>query len=54
MKRYIRYQLVADFGNIRNDYYNYKDSFVAYQKCAEPKTLYGITIKGGINVIFSK
>lgn len=54
MKKYNRYQIVADFGEVCNDYEKYSDAFKDYQKREEPKTLYGITLEGEYRVIFSK
>lgn len=54
MKRYSRYQLIADFGEVCNDYERYNDAFIAYQKQNAPKTLYGYDEQGNPNVIFSK
>lgn len=54
MKKYERYQLVADFGEVCDDYEKYADAFKAYQICEDPKTLFGIKANGDFNVIFSK
>lgn len=54
MKKYKRYQLVADQGEVCEDYESYREAFKEYQTCKEPKTLYGITLEGKFSVILSK
>lgn len=54
MKKYNIYQLKANFGEVDEEYYNYRDAFRKYQRINVPKTLYGITNQGEVNVIFSK
>lgn len=52
--RYERFRLEACFGEKGEDFERYADAFKAYQRCESPKTLYGFTEDGDINVIFSK
>ena len=54
MAKYKIYQLVADFGEVNEEYNNYKEAFSKYQRQETPKTLYGINEQGDISVIFSK
>lgn len=57
MKRYISYYLVADSGQVFEDYHDYKAAYSAYCKeirYGHPATLYGRTIEGDIRVICSK
>ena len=53
-KKYAYYQLVADFGEVNEQYENYRDAFVKYNKTEVPKTLYGFDEQGSPSVIFSK
>ena len=56
MKKYVRYNLVADFGNTNENFDSYKEAFAAYQRSVKfgyPSTLYGFTFEGKINVILS-
>lgn len=52
-KKYVSYQLVADFGEVNELYYDYCEAFRAYQRKDEPKTLYGLTEQNDVSVIFS-
>lgn len=54
VKKYISYRLVADFGEVNEEYYNYREAFANYQRKETPKTLYGTDEQGEISVIFSK
>ena len=51
-RKYEAYQAVDDFDT--KEVYDYKDAVKAYGKMDAPKTLYGITEQGEIEVIFSK
>lgn len=53
-RKYVNYQLNADFGQVFEESENYRDIFQKYQRQESPKTLYGITEQGDVNVIFSK
>lgn len=55
-RKYVRYQLVADFGEVVQDYESYKEAFADYQSEVGnkyPATLYGITLEGEFSVIAS-
>lgn len=57
MKRYLSFNLVADDGQVNEDYYDYRTAYSAYCKeirYGHSATLYGRTIEGDIRVIFSK
>ena len=54
MKKYEYFNLVAECGAVDETFEKYSDAFTAYQKIDAPKTLYGIDVEGGMNVIFSK
>jgi len=56
-RKYVRYQLVADCGQVNNDYENYKSAYHDY--CKEVRhghaaTLYGFDEQDNISVIFSR
>ena len=56
MKKYESYNLIADFGEVNEDFESYKMAFAAYQRevgLGYPCTLYGRTYEGDICVIFS-
>ena len=53
-RKYNVYQLHADYGEVNEEYYNYREAFRRYQSINSPKTLYGITEQGDIEVIMSK
>jgi hypothetical protein len=52
--KYKIYQVVAEFGSVNEEYYNYRDAFAKYQRQEIPKTMYGIDEQGSVSVIFSK
>jgi len=53
MKKYVRFQLVADLGEVSEDFESYREAFRKYHRTDAPKTLYGFTEEGEISVIFS-
>ena len=53
MKKYVRFQLVADFGQVNEDFESYREAFCKYHRTDAPKTLCGFTEEGEISVIFS-
>lgn len=53
MKKYNIYQLQAGNG-VFIESNNYREIFASYQRADVPKTLYGITEQGDIEVIMSK
>lgn len=53
-RKYVRYQLVAEFGTINEESENYHEIATKYFRTDAPKTLYGITEQGDFSVIFSK
>jgi hypothetical protein len=57
MKRYLSFNIVADGGQVNEDYHDYRAAYSAYCKeirYGHPATLYGRTIEGDIRIIFSK
>ena len=54
MKKYVRYQLVAEYGEVIENFEDYSEAFGSYQRADEPKTLYGYSEEGEPSVIFSK
>ena len=48
------YQLNADFGEVFEESEDYRYIFAKYQRQETPKTLYGITEQGDVEVIFSR
>lgn len=53
-RKYVRYTLEADFGNIQEQFENYREAFTRYQLTESPKTLYAFDEQGDGLVIFSK
>lgn len=56
-KKYESYNLVADFGQMNEDFWNYKDAYATY--CTQARyghaaTLYGRDHMGGVHVIWSR
>lgn len=52
--KYEVYEVLADFGQVNETYYSYREAFSKYQRQDTPKTMYGIDEQGGVHVIFSK
>ena len=55
-RKYVRYQLVADFRQVVQDYENYREAFEHHQREVRfgvPSTLYGVTLEGEFSVIAS-
>lgn len=55
-RKYERYKLVADMGQVNEEYGSYVLGFADYckqRKHGNPATLYGITFEGEMSVIFS-
>jgi hypothetical protein len=53
-RKYVRYTLEADFGNIQEHFEDYREAFTRYRLTESPKTLYAFNEQGDISVIFSK
>ncbi len=53
-RKYVLYQLVADYGEVNEEYKSYSEAFAKYQRQDAPKTLYGVDEQWGISVILSK
>lgn len=51
-RKYESYEAVDDFSTEVE--FNYRDALSAYSKMDAPKTLFGITEQGDMEVIFSK
>lgn len=54
MPKYAIYTLVAHFGEVNEEFQNYREAVSAYGKSSTPKTLYGEDEQGNVSVIFSK
>jgi len=54
MKKYVIYGLIAEYGEVNEEFYNYREAFKKYQKSDIPKTLYGINEQGDVSVIYSR
>ena len=54
MKKYANYNVIAADGIINAHFDNYREAFSIYQKCEKPKTLYGYTSQGDVEVIMCK
>lgn len=53
MRKYVIYQLVAEYGEVNENFEDYSEAFRKYQRQDEPKTLYGYNEEGEPSVIFS-
>jgi hypothetical protein len=53
-RKYVRYTLVSEYGNIQEEFEVYRDALTRYQVTESPKTLWGIAEQGDMSVIFSK
>ncbi len=53
-KKYVRYTVIADFGEVNYQTENYMDAFRKYQRTDAPKTMYGFDEQDNVNVIFSR
>ena len=53
-RKYVRYTLIADFGEVNYETESYKDAFREYYHTDSPKTLYGFDEQDNGHVIFSK
>lgn len=53
-KKYVKYMVLADFGNVDYTTESYKNAFSKYQMTATPKTMYGFDEQDNISVIFSR
>ena len=54
MNKYVNYNLIAEDGEQNEHFESYRKAFSAYQRSEAPKTLYGYTLQGDVEVIFSK
>jgi hypothetical protein len=57
MRKYMSYSLVADYGQVNEEFADYKNAYSSY--CTQARyghaaTLYGRTIDGEMRVIFSR
>lgn len=53
-RRYQLYRVIADDGVTNEQYDSYRDAFKKYQHEDAPKTMYGITEQGDVEVVLSK
>lgn len=53
-RKYVLYELIAQFLTDFCESEDYKEMFSKYQREMPPKTLYGITEQGDVEVIFSE
>lgn len=57
MRKYMSYNLVADYGQVNEEFADYKNAYSAYciqARYGRAETLYGRTIDGEMRVIFSR
>ncbi len=54
MKKYSIYQLHANYGEVQEEFFNYREAFKRYNQVKRPKTLFGITESGEISVIIGR
>ena len=57
MRKYMSYSLVADYGQVNEDFSDYKNAYSSY--CTQARyghaaTLYGRSVDGEMRVIFSR
>ena len=53
-RKYVRYTVVADFGEVNYQTESYRDAFSKYQMTDAPKTMYGFDEQDNVDVIFSR
>ena len=53
-KKYVRYTVITDFGEVNYQTESYRDAFSKYQRTATPKTMYGFDEQNNVSVIFSR
>lgn len=53
-KKYVRYTVIADFGEVNYQTESYRDAFSKYQRTATPKTMYGFDEQDNASVVLSK
>ena len=53
-RKYVRYTVVADFGEVNYQTESYRDAFSKYQRTDDPKTMYGFDEQDNVDVIFSR
>ena len=53
-RKYVRYTVVADFGEVNEVFESYREAFSRYQRQDTPKTMYGFDEQDVPSVIFSK
>ena len=53
-RKYVRYTVVADFGEVNYQTESYMDAFCKYQMTKTPKTMYGFDEQDSVDVIFSR
>ena len=53
-RKYVRYTVVADFGEVNYQTESYRDAFSKYQRTDVPKTMYGFDEQDNVDVIFSR
>ena len=53
-RKYVRYTVVADFGEVNYQTASYRDALSKYQRTDAPKTMYGFDEQDNVDVIFSR
>lgn len=53
-RKYVRYTVIADFGEVNYQTESYRDAFSKYKRTDAPKTMYGFDDQDNVNVIFSR
>ena len=54
MRKYEIYILQANYGEVQEEFCDYREAFRRYHIVDGPATLYGIDGMGGVSVIFSR
>lgn len=53
-RKYQLYRVLADDGEVNEEYQIYKEAFSKYQRQDAPKTMYGITKQGNIEMVLAQ
>ena len=53
-RKYQLYRVLADDGEVNEEYQTYKEAFSKYQRQDAPKTMYGITKQGNMELVLAQ
>lgn len=53
-RKYQLYRVLADYGEVNEEYQTYKEAFSKYQRQDAPKTMYGITEQGDVQLVLAQ